>query len=47
MRAKRTAILADIFSSMIVTGVLRGSAPRFERSHTPAACVKGVAESSR
>jgi len=31
---------------MIVTGVLRGSAPQFERSHAPAAYVKGIAESS-
>ena len=29
---------------MIVTGVLRGSSPQFERSHAPAAYVKGVAK---
>ena len=29
---------------MIVTGVLRGSAPQFERCPTPAAFEKGVAK---
>jgi len=46
MRAMRITFLADISSSMIVTGVLRCSAPMSEQSHAPAACLKGVEASA-
>lgn len=37
-------LLADIFTSMIFTGVLRCSSPHFKRNYTPPAYLKGVVE---